>query len=257
MIASQRMEKIVQMVDKDGIKNIKDMARAFDVTEMTIRRDCEELEKQGKLIRVRGGAKSVKKDRIMSMHDEKPMLERTEHSEQKDAVCRRAASFVKDGDCVFLDDGTSVAPMVKYLKGKRVKIVTTSTLAANLFDDDSSDLLLLGGQYIAKFDAVTGPVTQEILARFNFDFAFISCSGLDAARRIIYRADTDTTAVKMKAMELAIKNYLLIDSSKLAVKGFYSFKSCSDFDAIICNSDPEVNEETLPDNFILTETNNI
>lgn len=257
MIASQRMEMIVQMVDAEGIKNIKDMAKAFDVTEMTIRRDCEELEKQGKLIRVRGGAKSVKKDRILSLHDEKPMAERTEHSAQKERVCERAASFVKEGDCVFLDDGTSIAPMVKYLKGRRVKIVTTSTLIANLFDDDTSDLLLLGGLYMPKFNAVTGPITLDALRRFNFDYAFISCSGIDVVRDIIYSADTDTTAVKVEAMKLAIKKYLLIDSSKLSIKGFYSFKHCGDFDAVICNSDENINEESLPDNFILTETNNI
>lgn len=83
MIASERFEKIVQIVDENGIANTRDLARMMDVTETTIRRDCEELEKQGKLLRVHGGAKSVNHKSITSNRDEKDVRERTEHYEEK------------------------------------------------------------------------------------------------------------------------------------------------------------------------------
>lgn len=59
MIASQRFETIVQLVNEREIVNSKELAKLLEVTETTIRRDCEELERQGMLIRVHGGAKRV------------------------------------------------------------------------------------------------------------------------------------------------------------------------------------------------------
>ena len=105
MIASERYEKIVEMVDAQGIKNTKELAQILNVTEMTIRRDCEELEKQGKLIRVRGGAKSINKTKIVSDFDDKKMQDRTDFFDEKDLVCRKAASFVKSTICRGVNSG--------------------------------------------------------------------------------------------------------------------------------------------------------
>ena len=94
MIASQRYEKIVEMVNERGIVNTKELAELLGVTETTIRRDCEKLENQGLLIRVHGGAKSIDHKTILSQQDEKTMDERTEQLDQKEMVARKAASFV-------------------------------------------------------------------------------------------------------------------------------------------------------------------
>ena len=64
MLASERFEKIVQMVNEKGIANTKELAQILNVTETTIRRDTEFLEKQGKIIRVHGGAKSINQKKL-------------------------------------------------------------------------------------------------------------------------------------------------------------------------------------------------
>lgn len=253
MIASERFSRIVQMTNDRGFISTKELANTLNVTETTIRRDCEELEQQGLLIRVHGGAKSIKQNEILSNKDEKKMSERIDvHHIEKDIVCKRAVSFIKDGDCVFLDGGTSIVPMLKYIKNKKIKIVTHSMLIANLFDEDSNaELFLIGGKYIPEYNMSVGPITLSDLEKFNFDYAFLSCAGIDLERQLIYTAEMDTMAVKQKAMNLSVKKYMLIDSSKIFVKGFCSFISSNDFDAIICNQDECINEEDLPNNFIL------
>ena len=128
MIASERFLRIVNTVNERGFISTKELSENLDVTETTIRRDCEELEKQGLLIRVHGGAKSIEQKTILSNKDEKQMSERITNNKEKDLVCKKAASFIRDGDCIFLDGGTSIVPMLKYIKGKNVKIVTHSTL---------------------------------------------------------------------------------------------------------------------------------
>ena len=63
MIASERYETILNLIKEQGIVKVKDLAKLMQVTETTIRRDCEELEQQGRLIRVHGGAKGLTKTR--------------------------------------------------------------------------------------------------------------------------------------------------------------------------------------------------
>ena len=177
MLASERFEKIVQMVNEKGIANTKELAQILNVTETTIRRDTEFLEKQGKIIRVHGGAKSINQKTVMSNQDEKDMKDRTENYEKKDEVCKKVAAFIKNGDCIFLDGGTTVAPIVKYLKGKNVKIVTNSMLVVKAFNDSDSELFVIGGKYIKEYDMSVGSIALNNLSNFNFDYrpAFKPC----------------------------------------------------------------------------------
>ena len=122
---------------------------------------------------------------------------------------------------------------------------------ANAFEDGESELFIIGGKYIPEYSMSVGPITLSGVEKFNFDYTFISCAGVDLERGLIYTAEMDTMAVKEKAMKLSVKKFLLMDSSKLYVKGFYSFIESKDFDAIICNEDPVIRHEELPDNFIL------
>lgn len=252
MLADERFSKIVELVNKAGFVSTKALALAFHVTETTIRRDCEELEQQGLLIRVHGGAKSIRQSEILSPKDETVMKERFDvYPKEKEAICKKAASFVRDGDCIFLDGGTSILPILKYLKGRKIKIVTHSTLIANAFCDEDAELFVIGGKYMAEYDMLVGPVTLDNLSRFNFDYAFLSCAGIDLKRRLVYTAEMDTMAVKQKAMQLAVKKYLLADASKLFIRGFCSFINSDDFDAVICNADDRIAEEELADNYII------
>lgn len=252
MLASERFSIIVQMVNKRKFISTKELATQLNVTETTIRRDCEELEKNGLIIRVHGGAKSIKTERVLTNQQEKRMSERG-HLQQKDMVAKKAAEFVKDGDCVFLDGGTSIVPMVKYIKDKHIKIVTHSNLILDEYIEDSNaEIFVIGGKYIPAYNMSVGPITLHNLEQFNFDYAFVSCAGLDLERKLVYTVEMETMDVKRMAMKLALKSYLLVDSSKLDVKGFCSFINSDDFDAIFCD---EVKDKEILDNMIVIQEN--
>ena len=253
MIQSQRFQKIEERANERGIVNTREMAALLGVTETTIRRDFEELERTGKIVRVHGGARSLKKKQIVTMGDELEIGKRTAHAKEKDAVCRKAASFVEDGACVFLDGGSSIVPMVRYLKNRRVKIVTNSLLAANTFQNGDAEVFLIGGSYIPKYGMSIGPLAIEALSKFNFDYAFISCIGVDLERKLIYTAEVETMAVKDAVIRLSATNILLLDSSKLYLKAFCSLVPLTAFDFAICNNDESINPDDLPGNFILVD----
>lgn len=256
MLASERFLKIVAITNERGFISTKELSNSLLVTETTIRRDCEILENEGLLIRVHGGAKSLKQNAILSNKTEKNMFDRVnDYSSEKDIVCKKAASFVKDGDCIFLDGGSSILNMLKYIKGKRIKIVTHSTILANAFNDDVAELFVIGGKFIPEYGMSVGPITISDLDKFNFDHTFLSCSGIDLERQLIYTAEMETMAVKQKTMSLSVNKYLLSDASKFYVKGFCSFINSDDFDAVICNNHSSISLDEVPKNFILVDRN--
>lgn len=251
MLAHERLQTIVDLINQKGFANNRELALMFEVSEATIRRDVEELEQQGLLIRIHGGAKRLLDPSVLRPENELNMSERfAVHAQEKQKVAAYAASFVNDGDCIFLDGGTSVSAMIPFLKHKRVKIVTHSHLIAQMADA-SYDITLLGGHYDPRYAMSVGPLTLENLQRFNFDASFIGCAGIDFEESLLYTAEMDTLAIKETAMQLSHKNYLLVDSSKLMVKGFCRHHGFEAFNAILCDQTALINQENSPEQLIL------
>lgn len=112
MIASERRKVILNSLNSRGIISLKDMATELGVAEITVRRDVEKLEQEGKLKRVQGGAASLEE----SDGAELTMQKRTTiHSQEKMMVAQYAAELVQDGESVFLDGGTTMVPLANIL----------------------------------------------------------------------------------------------------------------------------------------------
>lgn len=253
MMQSERYEKIVTITNERGFVSTKELSDSLKVTETTIRRDTETLDQQGLLIRVHGGAKSIRNGDILSHGDEIRMTERIDHNKEKRIVAKKAASFVKDGDCIFLDGGTSALNMIDYLKDKKIKIVTNNHLIAYAYKGGEADIHMLGGKYLPEYNMVVGPVATEELEKYNFDYAFISAVGVDMATQTVYTTEVYTAAVKKMAISRSMSKYLLLDDSKFSVKGFCGFLHTGDFDGVICNDSPRFKKDEIPDHYILVE----
>lgn len=250
MAANKRLEAIVELVNKEGFLSTKQLAEIMKVTETTIRRDSEELEKEGQLIRVHGGIKSLPNDSILSSRDEKTMQERLGPDPDKEAAAQKAASYIREGDCVFLDGGTSIVPVFEKIKNKKIKIVTHSQLLARLAGECEAEITLLGGTYLPRYEMSVGPVTLANLELFCFDYAVIGCAGLDLESGAVFTAELETAAVKTKAMELSVRTLLLADAQKLHVRGFCKVMEVDEFDAVILGGTLEADPETLPVNVV-------
>lgn len=250
MLQEERMAQIEKLAQKSGYVSTKDLAARFEVSEPTIRADCRELERQGRILRVHGGAKSAATREILTRRQEPDMNMRSDRQQQaKEELCRYAASLVHEDDSIFIDGGTTFASMMKYLRGKNVKIVTHSKIVLDSFAPDNGDLFMLGGTYSPKYQMNLGPAALQDLDSYNFRYAFLSCAGIDAERGKAYTAELDTAEIKKRAMKLAEKSFLLIDSSKQNITGFCSFASLDDFTGVITDHAGSV----IGDNFILTE----
>lgn len=248
MLGKERILYLLDRLEKDNILNVKDIASELNISEATIRRDLAELEKQGKLKRIHGGAIQIDSDQIVSEQREVKMKERFRiHYEEKRKVCSKASELVKDGECIFLDGGTSIVPMIDELQNRNIRIVTHNHLIVSKLKNPKAQIVVIGGDYIPKYAMSAGPLAINTLNQFQFDRCFIGCAGVDLEDNCSYTAEVETREVKNIAMKNSKYSYLLIDSSKIGVRGFCKFKSLDEFGKIYCEKTEKDIE--LPENF--------
>lgn len=248
MLGKERVLFLLNRLEQENILNVKDIAKELEISEATIRRDLTELEKQGKIKRIHGGAILADADQIVSEQREVKMKERFRiHYEEKRKVAEAACELIKDGECIFLDGGSSLVPMIDSLQNRNIRIVTHNHLIVSKLKNPKAQIVVVGGDYISKYAMSTGSLAVNTLRQFQFDRCFIGCAGIDIEENCSYTAEVETRELKNIAIENSKHSYLLIDSSKLGVKGFCKFQALETFDTIYC--DYPQKDILLPDNF--------
>jgi len=192
--------------------SIADLAVRFAVTEMTIRRDLDDLAREGHVQRTRGGA--VLTDRMVFEFDFR--AQRQAERPAKRSIARAAAELVQPGHRLLLDAGTTILELAMCLRDHRDLTVVTTSLAvvSELQFSEGIELVLLGGTIQRGNPAVTGPVTEHCLDLFAVDLLFYGADGigLDGA---LYNADVRHAPVFKKMRRYARRTYVLSDSTKV------------------------------------------
>lgn len=232
MLKRERLTKILQIVNDKGIVDTADIMEALAVSDMTVRRDLDELEKAGKLIRVRGGAQSLDYNIDFELSH---LQKSTVQIEEKLAIARCAAQAVQDHETIFLGPGTTLEMMATLLPDRDVRVVTPSLPAFEALKDKLQDrVVLVGGTYRSNTGTFAGTLTNQILRDLKFTKAFISCNGI---------ADDELTTSSLEEGEMqaiACRNarnvYLLADSRKFNREDFYVYEHLYNIDELITDS---------------------
>lgn len=126
---SQRQKVLLDYLKEHNTARVSDLCRHLDVSEITVRRDLNELENQKLLERFHGGAriKKVKPENDVAFEEKG-----VRHEAQKNAIGREAAHLVENGSTVFLNSGSTTLAALKYLNEKNVRIITNNALAQPL-----------------------------------------------------------------------------------------------------------------------------
>lgn len=224
-----RHRLILQELDQDGVVSVKHLKEVLDVTDMTIRRDLIDLEKQGLLTRVHGGAHKKVRDRLNeASHKEKTLL----NIEEKKAIARKCADLIADGDTIFIGSGTTTDFIGDYLDHKNISIVTNSlSIFEKLKDQPNFDLLLIGGRYRVKTQTFVGQFANKLLREIKVSKAFIGVNGIDG--HDVTTANEEEGNGNAIILNNAIKKYIVADNSKFDSYSFYSFYRLDDVDAIV------------------------
>ena len=175
MKTEQRRQQILNLLQETGTLNVSQLADRFSVSVVTIRKDLDDLESEDLLQRTFGGAVFSHRSRF-----NRSFLERAqEHHREKWAIAAAASSYIKDGDTIMLDAGTTTLALAEYLKThiKSAFIITCSVPAALELSSAGYDILLLGGTVRNKSLALLGRETLTIIERYRADKVFLGSTG--------------------------------------------------------------------------------
>lgn len=210
ILSVERQIKILREVQARGIVRIAQLQKALDVSESTIRRDLEELEKQGRIKRVHGGA--VLPER---MGDEPSNIDKSKlFAKEKEAIGRLAATLVDKGSSLLIDAGTTTAALARHLQAESLRIITNGMNIAEILRNKRYNVIVTGGMLKANTEALVGELTLETLKQFHVDLCFLGMNGLSQEKGLT-TPDPQEAFVKQAMIRSARQVVLLLDSSKL------------------------------------------
>ncbi|MCE1252280.1 MAG: DeoR/GlpR family DNA-binding transcription regulator [Anaerolineae bacterium] len=244
MTTLDRHSKIVEIVTQNGQISIPEICDKFDVSEMTARRDLNELDRQGLLRRVHKGA-VVNLGRSF----EPPFSTRiVNNPEAKAKIGLRAAEMVVNGDSIALDVGTTTLEIVKGLKGKKNLTIITSCLqvaiqvADTLSLSDDVRLIIAGGIVRPRELSMIGAITQSVYQNYHVDKAFIGIAGISPEDGLT-EYNVDDAQTKQTIIKSALKKIIVADGSKLGLTTFATVAPLSSIDTIIT-------DDTAPEDIV-------
>ena len=223
--AAARQAKIRERFATQPSVSVAELAREFDVSEMTIRRDLNALETAAQIQRTHGGA--IVTERMVLEFDYRDR--RARNQEQKQAIAREARKLVKPGQRLILDNGTTTLELAGLLKDcEELTVITPSlAVASELQHAPGVEVILLGGVLRQGSPDLTGPVTEHCLQLFSVDFAFQGADGI-GADGAIYTSDLQMAKVDMLMRSIARQSCLLADSSKIGLTALARCGTMSD-----------------------------
>ncbi len=228
--AGERRAAIMRSLDATGRVAVAELSKIANVSEMTVRRDLEALEREGLLKRARGGAVSV-----TSLSYEPPyILRKDSNADAKARIGMRLASLLREGETVILDVGTTAVEVARALKGRQNLTVLTSNLwaAAILADEPGIVLILTGGQARQRERSLVGHLATRAFDELVFDVFVLSVAGINRDYGIT-DYNVEEALVKRAAIAASQRRIVVADSSKLGKVAFAKVCDLEQIDAIV------------------------
>ncbi len=239
----ERQEQIERLLSREERVAVIELARRFDVTTETIRRDLAALERSGVLHRVHGGAVSAARPSTR----ESGLPERTQrHSREKHDIAARALEAIGSGfrGSIFLDAGTTTGAVAEQLPGRlaavdgRAEVVTNAlSFASALADADRVSLTVIGGRVRSVTAAAVGARAVAAVLALRPDIAFVGANGVSAGLGLS-TPDPDEAAVKEAIVHGAQRVIAVADASKFGNELLVRFAALTELDVLVTDAAP-------------------
>ncbi|PLS04357.1 DeoR/GlpR family DNA-binding transcription regulator [Neobacillus cucumis] len=232
MIKEKRIKKIHDYVMEQQSASLDELVSVFDVSKNTIRRDVQTLVERGDLKKVYGGVSVIHK-KLESFQDRK-----TRNQEQKASIVKKAASYVNDGDIIFIDSGTTTIQMIEYLKDKNLTIFTNSIefiIRALPFTD--LNVISIGGLLDRKTDSFGNPLSMDLLSNYNIKKAFMASTGISLSNGVTNASPLESE-LKKAIVKRSSEVYLLVDHDKFDKYGLMTYCNLDEIDYLVTDQTP-------------------
>jgi DeoR family transcriptional regulator, fructose operon transcriptional repressor len=232
----QRQRDIYGLALRHGSVDVSALAKKFNVTTETIRRDLSELQDRLLLRRVHGGAVPYERRDHEPMVDARGML----NAEEKLRIGREATLEVPQRGAIIIDSGSTGQRFAEVFPGDReVHVVTNSLMiGAALVRRGVTRLTVLGGAVRTNTFAMVDASTVDTVRKMSVDVLFISCDGLSFGHGLT-TPYSDEALLKRAMIESARRVVAMVDSSKLGNEQLYGFAGLDEIDVLITDDRAE------------------
>ncbi len=229
MLPDRRHELILRTLREEGPATIGQLARRLGASNATVRRDLVQLDDEGLLKRVYGGAVPI-------VDRDDPFVDvATVRATEKDQIARRCAELVKDGETILLDIGTTAHQVARQLKGRSLTVVTSNlAVYEELADEAGIQLVLLGGVVRRDYRSLVGFLTEDNLRQIHADRLILGTSGVRPNGHVM---DTTVVEVPLKRAMIAAsdKVVLVADVGKFPGTGMSRVCGPQELDTVVTN----------------------
>lgn len=244
MFAEERLEKIIDILYRDGKVVVKDLSKQFGISQDAIRKDLKVLEKKGFIERTYGGA---------ILRNQIPRLTRVEERlkedvEEKRIIAEKILGLLKDGDTIFLDISSINILLAEMLSQSRLNITVISNCINVIYilskaQNRNITLIVPEGIYDRDAGGFTGSSTIESIKKFRAQKVFIGSCGVDIKDRKISTFNMEDGNTKKAIMDIGKEVFLVMENKKFFYDGIFRFADIEDIDTIITEKKP--NDEIL------------
>ena len=236
MLAIERRGEIMTLLEQNQSVLVAELSKTYNVTEETIRRDLEKLEREGLAEKTYGGAvlkQSVNVDMPFRVR------ERT-NKEGKSTIASKAIALIEDGDTIMLDSSSTVLGIARCLKQRKNVTVITNSIEVLIELSTAKELTVIstGGTLRELSLSLVGRNAERMLQSFNVDKAFVSCKGIDAAKGITESNEAEVE-IKRAMQAAAKKTYVAVDGTKFGKVSFVKLADWRDVDGVVTDVLPD------------------
>src|SRR5271163_3190110 len=223
LLNEERRREILAVLHRDGRVLVKDLARQFHISQITIRKDLEFLDEQGVIQRTHGGA----------LLD--PSLREKEklHRKQKTQIAAAAARLVEEGQSVLLDSGTTTTAVARALKDMaQLTVITNAINIAAELAGTHIEVILTGGMLRKNSFSLVGPLAERTLRQLSADILFLGVDGFDT-RAGLFTPNLLESEVNRTMVEIARRTIAVCDSSKFGRRSLCNIMPVTAVDEVI------------------------
>jgi DeoR family fructose operon transcriptional repressor len=231
-LSEERRSRLLEMVRSRGFASLPDLAGELQVSESTIRRDLDYLEETGSAKRTHGGVFYTGAAPKLPHFEERQPAQ----WDKKQAIARKAAELIEDGDALLLDGGTTTYEVARLLVGRPLQIVTNSLPVANLFASSATtDLVLVGGYVYPRTGVSLGPYANRMLESVSVRRTILSVAGIN--ERGFYNSNVLLVETEQALMRAADEAIVVADSTKFGRRSLAHLCELGDVQRMIVDAE--------------------
>lgn len=213
LIPADRQTRIQKLIEEKGIIKVTELSHVFGVTELTIRRDFDILEKRGVLERTHGGAilrRRIKDEPLYAEKDQKYRF-------QKEKIGKAANQFIESGDTLLINTGSTNSQVLRHLSGTNLRVITSNANALVEIENPEIEVILTGGLFRRQSNSLIGDLAHTMLKSVCGSKTIIGVDGVSLKFGLTTPVKEEAAVARLMIDQTVGPVIVVADSSKMGV----------------------------------------